>query len=272
MPSKNRFLLPISVAALAVLTGYALTEPAVAVCALMQAQGLQPTVSGALMEQGHSTQDQEAADLLVIQARARIAHVFGQTPRAQPIVAFYQNQKTFGPFKLNAYASTTFVGNRTCGVVGPNGHNIDVVSHELMHAELAQRTGIWRRFFYIPTWFDEGLAMQVDFRPAYELPTGRPIDTSHVMLLDNTKKFFAGDDAQLTLNYAYAKAQVAQWLTQVGSSSLYQRLQRLHDGENFTSISAQYSHRNSKFGLIVQDKTFSMRQKAQQYPRYGEHF
>ncbi len=52
-------------------------------------------------------------------------------------------------------------------ILSPDGTNIDVLSHELSHAELMERVGWQIRRQKIPVWFDEGLAMLVDKRFEY---------------------------------------------------------------------------------------------------------
>ena len=49
-------------------------------------------------------------------------------------------------------------------VLTERGLNVDVIAHELMHAELHQQFGWWLRQTEVPTWFDEGLALMVDYR------------------------------------------------------------------------------------------------------------
>jgi len=121
-------------------------------------------------------------------------------------------------------------------IVGPKGQNIDVVAHELMHAELFDRVGFWGRITEVPVWFDEGLAMQVDFRPKYLLPGGATPKTKTVTSLNAARDFFVSDDDLLTWNYSAAKIEVAQWLVQVGKDSVYNRLERIRAGDSFIVI------------------------------------
>ena len=53
-------------------------------------------------------------------------------------------------------------------VFGPAGQTVDVLAHELAHAELLQRVGYFTMEFCVPAWFDEGLAVQFDERPDYK--------------------------------------------------------------------------------------------------------
>jgi len=61
-------------------------------------------------------------------------------------------------------ATVFYTPFRAIMVIGPDGINLDVLSHEMCHTELYHRLGWWRKEMRIPTWFDEGLAMQLDYR------------------------------------------------------------------------------------------------------------
>ncbi len=49
--------------------------------------------------------------------------------------------------------------------------DINILSHEISHTVLYRKIGWYRLHFKIPTWFDEGLAMQVDDRDYYSIDT-----------------------------------------------------------------------------------------------------
>lgn len=212
----------------------AVAVPDAMACALVATRGFESLPDGTQVESRSSAQDRSQSLDLLSGARARIERAF-EAPRATPLVVFFQDPRLFWPLKVNAYGSTSFVGARACVMVGPEGRNLDVVAHELMHAELAERVGYWRRFTQIPTWFDEGLAMQVDFRPNYDLPRDTPTDTAYVRQLESVRKFSDPDGALLTRNYASAKAEVAHLLAGMGASGLYQRFERIRKGEPFES-------------------------------------
>jgi len=110
-------------------------------------------------------------------------------------------------------------------VLGPKGQNDNVAAHEFAHAELAQRTSVLLRTYRIPTWFDEGLAMQFDHRPDYSnaalkqylgANTGRAL---RLRDLRQPKQFYqkgAGGKA----HYAFAKCVVGAWLNAKGRRQL----------------------------------------------------
>ncbi len=215
--------------------GLVWAAPSTAACALVNFSGLTPTEDGWLIRSNRSAHEAAHLSALMTSARKRIADSFGE-PRAQPVIAFFGASGKIGPFRMNTYGSTAFVGPRACVFVGHNGENTDVIAHEFMHAELFERVGYWRRFVEVPTWFDEGVAMQVDHRSAYALPNESRVDA--VRQLDTAGRFFVPDETHLTWNYAAAKLEVARWLNKVGAHGLYPRLERLRAGEKFEEVLA----------------------------------
>ena len=209
--------------------------PGATACSLVGIARLHPLADGTLVEAGTSEQDQHKLQDLIVAAKSRIENTFG-APRAKPTLIFFRDPRTFWWLKVNPYGSTNFVGSRACVIVGARGLSTDVLAHELMHAELADRVGYWRRFTEIPVWFDEGIAMQVDRRPRFALPPGAQVDTSYVRQLQSARSFFQANEQQLVRNYASAGAEVAHWLSDVGPQSLYPRLDRIAHGEQFDSV------------------------------------
>lgn len=206
---------------LAALANYAYANPGIAACALIDAIPVERV-------------DREQASL-VSEARLRIAHVFG-APRSRPVIVFWSDDHIFGRLRLNDYASTQMIGTRACVFVGPKGRSVDVVAHELVHAEVFDRVGPWARMTQVPTWFDEGLAMQVDFREEYVLQTG--VDTTYIRNASSPASFFVADDKALTRNYGAAKAEAAHWVAGVGGELVYAQLARIRSGEAFANVVA----------------------------------
>lgn len=125
-------------------------------------------------------------------------------------------------------------------ILGPDGNNTDVIAHELCHDELFSRIGWWRVKRQIPQWFNEGLALMVDYRftnPAvWEHPDSseqtspfveestmpsfpqRPLLT--LTELETTRDFFGGDYAHTMLAYQTAADEVSRWLAIVGRAGI----------------------------------------------------
>lgn len=215
-------------------TGYAAANPGAAVCAASSVIPLNRLADGTLVESHALNPDQAAmVQRLLSGAKGRIREVFGE-PQSAPTVVFFDSSESFWPFRLNEYGSTQVIGAKTCVLIGPKGRSLDVVAHELMHAEIANRVGVLAKFTELPTWFDEGLAMQVDFRPDYSVAAGA--NSKSVRELTSANDFFVPDSRQLTDNYAAAKAEAALWAEHVGRSSVYAQLERVRQGQSFESV------------------------------------
>ena len=215
-------------------TAFAIAFPGPTSCLLVSASGASDQ-SATSFSSDDATTNQSTSQQLLDEARKRIESTFGK-PAASPIVVFLGSSNRIGPFRLNAYGSTQFVGTRTCVMIGTKGRSVDVLAHELMHAELYQRVGPLTYFLEVPTWFDEGVAMQVDWRDRYALGSDAAADLPRVRELTTPSQFFVADDAALTLHYALAKYEVAKWLSLVGRDSLYSQFARLRSGEALAEV------------------------------------
>jgi hypothetical protein len=205
--------------------------PGPTACLAVSLLPLHGLADGALSD-GTSAVDQQRQSALLREARSRISAAFG-APVSQPIVVFFSHAQGIGPFKLNSYGSTQFIGSRACVFMGPDGHTTDVLAHELMHSELHHRVGAWQRMVQIPTWFDEGLAMQVDHRSRYDLSPQAAQTADAVRSLSTMSAFSRGDEPTVVYHYAAAKATVAALLAKADPASLYARLARMREGASF---------------------------------------
>jgi len=238
MPAiKHKFLMAMFAVVLATATTFAIALPSQTACLLIGVSDLHKLTDGSFAE-SKSEVDQQRYAQLTRDARLRIESTFGPV-ESKPIILFFDQPDGFGPFRLNAYGSTQSIGSRTCVMVGPKGQNVDVVAHELMHAEIHHRVGYLAYFLQIPTWFNEGVAMQVDYRSQYSLSPQDTQNTAYVRDLTASANFYEGDDQALTRNYASAKHEVASWLSKLGTTTLYSRLQRMRDGQSFAEATTE---------------------------------
>lgn len=120
-------------------------------------------------------------------------------------------------------------------VISRNGINEDVISHEISHTELFNRIGFFNRLRKIPTWFDEGLAMQVDLRDYYSTDTLAAKTNDLVNLPDVTRlnapnQFFIGTKKEVMLNYMTARYTVGEWYT---DKKLEYFIKKINQGDSF---------------------------------------
>ncbi len=138
-------------------------------------------------------------------------------------------------------------------ILGPDGNNTDVIAHERCHDELFARLGWWRVKRQIPQWFNEGLALMVDYRFSNPSVWERP-DSLNLAVpfseestatffpqrpmlklvdLETTREFFGGDYGHTMLAYQTAADEVARWLMVVGRAGVPALTRAVDAGANF---------------------------------------
>ncbi len=103
-------------------------------------------------------------------------------------------------------------------VISKDGLALDIIAHELAHVELYERIGLLNTIMDMQAWFDEGLAMQVDYRDYYSEETLRSKTNNletlpDVQAMKNYQQFGAGTKEQVKLNYMTARYEISRWYT-----------------------------------------------------------
>lgn len=137
-------------------------------------------------------------------------------------------------------------------VIGPEGNNPDVIAHERCHDELLARVGWWRTNRQIPQWFNEGLALMVDYR--FTNPQADPKQRARdfhdeweyraygrqmalsLDELETMRGFFVGDYHHVMLAYYTGATEVSQWLAKVGNKGPEELAKRVGEGEEFGEV------------------------------------
>ena len=223
-------------------TAVALAQPQAAACALISYRGLDEVTTGILASSDVPIDQRRDVVRLHTEAKLRIANTFGATS-ASPVIVIGSTEALRDLFPgAGSYASTIYIPYRSCVVVGPKGHDVNILAHEALHAEIHHRVGHWHRLTQIPTWFDEGLAMQVDFRERYlwSLRFGA-VDSATVKQWTSRSQFFSGDDEELTRHYAMAKEAVRLWVQKLAREDVYGFLERIRQGDRFAETYGRFS-------------------------------
>ena len=153
-------------------------------------------------------------------ARARIERRFGLDP-ASPVLVVTMHQATARRYGLGGHSGIAFaLPWRHYIVVRWREDFVDLLAHELMHAQVRDLVGYPRYLLDMPTWLDEGLAMQVDDRADYAVgPGGTGGDEiARVRQLVNPGQFWSDDGERNLDNYRAVKAVVAELLHQHAGS------------------------------------------------------
>jgi len=198
-----------------------------------------------------SLKDKAAISNMLASARERIAHHYG-TPAAEPLIVVLSSQEekqSFGLYDLPG--KFLFVPWGSYLLLSHQEANVDVVAHELAHAEVVHRVGYLKRQLEIPTWFDEGVAMQVDYRPRYD--SSRAISFSEferVVSLATPGDFWTNDKLKNIENYRGAKAAYLELLKHT-DMDLYSLLSEIEAGSD-TIISSAVAKTGSALKRVNQ--------------------
>lgn len=116
---------------------------------------------------------------------------------------------------------------------------LDILAHEITHAELHARLSVEAQKT-IPTWFDEGLAMQNDYRERYSeaqwtQQTNNGENAVALEDMDTPSDFYAGEAEDRRFRYLNAKHELDVWMTAHGQHGLLELLDRLNGGADFTT-------------------------------------
>lgn len=168
---------------------------------------------------------------IVADAKKRAEMLYGEYTANPVVIAGHTMEvmEVYGGNSYNRIGRTYLTLVETFIILGPNGIlSTDVLSHELAHAEFAERIGYWNRN-EVPNWFDEGLAVQFDDRVSDLEWRPNATDGETASELDQLG-IIKHDDM---LAYARAKHEVWRWLEAVGQEGFLTLLQAVRSGDEF---------------------------------------
>jgi hypothetical protein len=172
---------------------------------------------------------------LINTASFRVKEFWGQK-KCNPKFIYCDNLKDFkkygSPYLVPA---VTHLKLGSYIVISNEGVNLDIIAHEMTHTEFYERIGFYNWSFKIPKWFDEGLAMQNDYRDYYSEDTlkvrsGNYINLPGVKNFKKDNQFNDGSREQIMLNYMEAKHVVKHWYSK---KKLQKLIVDLNSGKGF---------------------------------------
>lgn len=202
------------------------------------------------VEPDTSQKDRKMIVAMVSQAKKRVEDLFGERA-SNPIIIITKNPefgKRFGMKNNTGVTQNTLAGSYV--VIGTKGLLVDIIAHELVHAELTYRIGGFSGIS-IPIWFQDGLADQVDLTPMFSEKawvkwTRNGKKTVKMTELETTKQFYVNDYDERTYNYVVATHEVRVWMRSVGQKGLLKLISEVQSGENFykayEKIEAEYKN------------------------------
>jgi len=174
-------------------------------------------------------------------ASLRVSNFWGQKT-CNPKFIYCETDEDFkkfgGPYSVPALSHIKFCSYI---VISNQGVDLDIISHELSHSEFYNRIGFYNWMFKIPRWFDEGLAMQNDYRNFYSEDTLKQRTNNFknlpdVKKLKTGKQFDEGDLNKVMLNYMAAKHEVKIWYTK---EKLDKLIEDINSGKTFEEAFGQ---------------------------------
>ena len=177
---------------------------------------------------------------LTEEALERDRAFFGElqcTETTKTIVIICDDDKLLSKLGGDHDTKTSFDPKKNYISVSDEYLNIDIIAHELTHAELHTRLNM-NALKRIPTWFDEGLATQNDYREQYGLEawieqTDNGKNALPLEDMDSGSEFYAGTVEDRRFRYLNAKHEVGIWMDTHQQKGLLELLDKLNNGEEF---------------------------------------
>ncbi|MDE7281454.1 MAG: hypothetical protein K2N36_06920, partial [Ruminiclostridium sp.] len=166
--------------------------------------------------------DTDEVKSLVDEARNRVIEFWGNV-ESTPTVIISSNIKTLAKLGGNHDTATAIIfGAYSYISISDEYLNVDVLAHEMTHAELHKR--LYKGKLpqtLIPIWFDEGVATQNDYREQYSDKTwyertNNGSDTIELDDMDTATEFYAGNSDDRRFRYLISSHEVKEWIEKNG--------------------------------------------------------
>ncbi|MFT3934188.1 MAG: hypothetical protein QM726_11270 [Chitinophagaceae bacterium] len=178
----------------------------------------------------------DTLNTLIAGASKRVAAYWGNKI-SNPKFIYCDKEEDFKYFG-SAYGVPALTHMKGCTyiVLSKQAVDLDIIAHELSHAEFYNRIGFYNWTFKIPRWFDEGLAMQNDYRNYYSEDTLRVKTDNYKTMPDvksytSSKQFDEGGIEKVMLNFMAAKHEVKKWYTKERLENL---IRDINAGKSFS--------------------------------------
>jgi len=172
---------------------------------------------------------------LIRQASARVS-TFWPGQYSDPRFIFCNERRDFEKYSVNPEApAVTYLKLGSVIVLSADALDLDIIAHEMSHAEFYERIGFYAFNQKVPAWFKHGLAMQCDLRDYYSEDTLRARTDGFRNLPDirsctTDAQFYSGAHDQVKLHYMAARYEVGHWYSK---AKLEKLVKELNEGKSF---------------------------------------
>ena len=186
-------------------------------CTTIKISSFSQTGSNTYIDDALQKDESESLQDLVNQAKMRITNKFGAM-QAAPVIIIVDTEKNHRKYGLGTDRQSVrayITPWEKYLVISSGIRDIDLLAHEFLHVELAERLGYLNYKTKLPVWLDEGLALQVDDRKRFQVDT-ISFDRSEIDRIKTLDRsaFFIGDNDMYTRNMRAAKIAVRDLLKQ----------------------------------------------------------
>ena len=196
------------------------------------------------------TKDKDGAVKLIKEARARVADFFGEL-ESNPTIIICDDKNTIAKLGGDHDTTTTAIFKVYSYIsLSSEFLNVDVIAHELTHAETHFRVfsgRIWKQGL-IPVWFDEGVALQNDYRERYNEAAWNyvtdngnnvialgDIDTAEEFYVGKSEETYDGEVLERRYRYIVSRYEVNCWIENNGLDALLNLFDKVNRGDDFNS-------------------------------------
>ena len=183
---------------------------------------------------------QEEVRAVTAQAKERVTAFFGERHCTNQTIIISDNDKIIkkiGEKDTNTYL---FPHPKSYICLSNEYFNVDVVAHELTHTELHSYLSM-DTYNKIPTWFDEGLATQNDYRERYSYEkwvekTDNGKNATPLQDMDSPDEFYCSNDDECQFHYICAKHEIGEWLERHSVQELLKIVEAVNNDEDFYTL------------------------------------
>lgn len=158
----------------------------------------------------------------------RVSDIYGAPTSNPRIIA--TSETHYGKLGFNPTGMQSSGFFHECIFLGPKGLNVDVVAHELVHAEVRHRTTLLVELTQLPAWFIEGTGIKVDYRPPFLLQN---MAVSEAELAHIKSVFYLSDFPNTKVEYYQASRMAVE---PMNPKLMYEGLERVNKGESFKEV------------------------------------
>jgi hypothetical protein len=176
---------------------------------------------------------------IVTSDRSKWEIIYGEdiTNSLDTVIGLAVTDTGYAPLKKGFFGIRTFI------ILKPTV-DTDTVAHELMHAETKARlySKSNDKWSYVPMWFHEGMAQQVENNradrndAAWAETTFNGTYVTSFSRIETYEDFQSADYYRTSYNYTISRYEIKTWIEKNGKDKLIELVQGVQSGQNFHTL------------------------------------